>query len=255
MDETWKEVKGYENLYMVSNLGRIKSLARLTRKKNGSYYPVKEKILKPITTTRGYKVVALPTGNGQRQFFVHRLVAIAFIPNPHNYPFINHKDENKSNNHVENIEWCTAKYNINYGNCRNKISESEIVSVNAYTTSGDFIGYFKSLTEAANELNVFIQNISKCCQKKIGYTRGIVFRYANDTEGNKKENIISANRYLKTAAHKAKRVIQYTLDGKAIKTYNSISEAAKQNGLSAGNIWSCCNKKYKSTGGYRWAYK
>lgn len=122
MQEIWKDIEGYEGLYQVSNLGRVKSLDKYINSgiKNNSYVKRKEKILK-LKFNQGYYEVTL-THNHKRRFCkVHRLVAQAFIPNPNNFPQVNHKDENKLNNCVENIEWCDAKYNCNYGTRNSKI--------------------------------------------------------------------------------------------------------------------------------------
>ena len=102
--ELWKWIPGWEGLYMVSTHGRVKSL-----KHN------KSKILKPWIDKDGYKRVRLCKNGKCKTYGIHRLVAMAFIPNPHNYPIINHKDENKTNNQYTNLEWCTIQYNSNYG--------------------------------------------------------------------------------------------------------------------------------------------
>ena len=115
MIEEWKDVKGYEGLYMISNLGRIKSL-------QGCKYRKQERILKQYKKTGGYYQVSLSKNHKSKWFTVHRLVAINFIDNPNNYPQINHIDENKSNNSASNLEWCTAKYNNNYGSLPEKRS-------------------------------------------------------------------------------------------------------------------------------------
>lgn len=254
MDEIWKPIKGFEYKYEVSNFGRVKTISHTVNFKDGRSYHVKNKMLNPIMTNRGYKVVAFSDGKKKRQYFVHRLVAEAFIPNPNNYPIINHKDENRSNNIVSNLEWCTYKYNTNYGNCKKKISESEIIPVNAYLMNGDYVGQFNSLTDAANKLNVFVQNISKCCKKKIKYTRGYVFRFTSDIEGNKRENVVTKNRYYNAASHKAKKVIKLTLDNKFIEEYCSIEEAARVNNVRSTGIYACCKGIYKKSGGYKWKY-
>lgn len=110
MKEEWKDIKGYEGLYKISNLGRVKSLP----KHAGRSYR-KERILKNSIDKDGYIKVTLCKNNKTSFLSIHRLLAIAFIPNPNNFPQINHKDENKQNNNLNNLEWCTCKYNINYG--------------------------------------------------------------------------------------------------------------------------------------------
>jgi hypothetical protein len=113
--EEWRDIEGYEGLYQISNLGSVKSLFRYRVCKNGSFQPIKERLLSPRTDKDGYKEVLLCNNCKRKCFKIHRLVAQAFISNPNNYPVINHKDENPSNNIVENLEWCTVKYNTNYG--------------------------------------------------------------------------------------------------------------------------------------------
>ena len=112
MKEIWKDIKNFEGLYQVSNLGRVKSLPKYTYSRGYSQLR-KEKLLKPcyVGKYRNYLAVRL---NNNKQYKIHRLVAKAFIPNPNNYPCVNHKDKNPSNNNVENLEWCTNQYNVKY---------------------------------------------------------------------------------------------------------------------------------------------
>ena len=115
--EIWKDIKGYEGLYQVSNLGRVKSL---NYKKTG-----KEKILKADTDKDGYLRVCLSKNGKHKNYIVHRLVAIAYIPNTNNYPIVNHRDETQQNNKASNLEWCTCTYNNNYGTRNERLSKAK----------------------------------------------------------------------------------------------------------------------------------
>jgi hypothetical protein len=124
MKEVWKDVEGYEGLYQVSNLGRVKSLPKMIGR--GVQYHVGERIITPHKAPNGYLRLHLDK-NGKRAFFsVHRLVAKAFVANPHNYPHVNHKNEVKNDNVASNLEWCTPKYNSNYGTRKSRISQSKM---------------------------------------------------------------------------------------------------------------------------------
>lgn len=168
--EIWKDIAGYEKMYQVSNLGRVRSLDRYSW--NGyKYWLQKGKILKPCQQKSGYLNVDLSNGHSKsHKDRVHRLVAQAFISNPNNYPQVNHKDEDKSNNKVENLEWCTAKYNLNYGHHNKKaantrmkndfekiaIRNGRMVSkpVIQLTLDGKIIKYYNSQSEAARKNNI-----------------------------------------------------------------------------------------------------
>ena len=110
-DEVWKDIEGYEGLYQVSTCGNIKSLAKPRKNGNGRSYIQKEKLLKQSFTSTGYKKVELYKDGKRKSFKVHRLVAIAFIPNPDNKPEVNHIDGNKINNNIDNLEWVTSSEN------------------------------------------------------------------------------------------------------------------------------------------------
>ena len=119
MEEIWKDIKGYEGYYQVSNLGRVKSLARyifIIRNRGRQTYNqiVKEKILKTHKSSNGYLLVFFKKNNKSKPFFVHRLVATAFIPNIENKPQVNHKDGNKQNNYLDNLEWATNCENMQH---------------------------------------------------------------------------------------------------------------------------------------------
>lgn len=108
--EEWKDIKGYEGLYLISNLGRVMSISRIRNNGNGGYRQ-KSKILNQSTTTTGYKKIELYNEEGKKSIKVHRLVAEMFVPNPYNYKVVNHLDGNPLNNYFGNLEWCTYSEN------------------------------------------------------------------------------------------------------------------------------------------------
>ena len=123
--EYWKPVVGYEGLYEVSNWGRVKSAKRLVKSPRG-YRTVCERILKPTKDSHGYLCVSLHKEGKMKFVKIHRLVAEAFLDNPYNLSEVNHKDENKQNNIVTNLEWISHIDNIRYGNCIEKIRQGKI---------------------------------------------------------------------------------------------------------------------------------
>ncbi|HIT38246.1 MAG TPA: HNH endonuclease [Candidatus Onthousia faecipullorum] len=124
--EIWKDIKGYENYYQVSNYGRIKSKARIRKGKQKQFYLTKEKILcAHVNKKRGYVQILLTKEGKQKLYLCHRLVAETFIPNPNNYSEINHIDGNKQNNYVKNLEWCTHSENIKHAYNKSLIPETK----------------------------------------------------------------------------------------------------------------------------------
>lgn len=122
LNEIWKPIAHYEDSYVISNYGRIKSLSRITYMPDGitpNGY-IKEHFVSQHDNGRGYLFVCLYKHNKPKREYVHRLVAITFIDNPKCLPQVNHKDEDKQNNYVENLEWCDAKYNNTYGTARER---------------------------------------------------------------------------------------------------------------------------------------
>ena len=126
IEEIWRPIEGYEGLYEVSNTGRVRSVDRYVKTCYGSYRLYKGKVLSPGKDKNGYLKVVLNCNGKCKTINVHRLTAQAFIPNPDNLPMVNHKDEDKSNNNVDNLEWCTAKYNNTYGTRQDKVRYTAI---------------------------------------------------------------------------------------------------------------------------------
>ena len=173
MTEIWLPIEGYENLYEVSSLGRVRSLERTVTSKNGVTQKFPGKILKP-GVVRGYLMVELCKNGIRRSYYIHRLVSTAFIPNPNNLPQVNHLSEDKLNNSVENLEWCSAKENSNYGTRTKRSSEKRSKPVLCVELNQ----IFPSLTEAAKQLCLSVGNISHVLVGRHKTTGGYHFEYA-----------------------------------------------------------------------------
>ena len=165
-EEIWCPIKGYEGLYEVSDQGRVRSI------KFG-----KERILKPLRNTCGYLQVDLWKNGEHKMYLVHRLVAQTFTPNPDNLTEVNHKDEDKDNNSVQNLEWCDRKYNINYGNRNQMVSIKLSKPVLQYTKSGEFVREWKSTKDVQRNLGYFHNNISNCCNGKCKSSNGFIWKF------------------------------------------------------------------------------
>lgn len=163
--EAWKDVVGYEGLYKVSNLGRVLDVE-------------KGKIRKLVRDKDGYFQLGLMK-NGKRFYQkVHRLVAEAFIENPNSLPIVNHKNEDKSDNRPENLEWCTAAYNNSYG--------SRVRSVLQFDLCGHFVKKYSSINEAARKNKMDAKTLYRWCQKIGGVGHGYKW-YFGDFEAEGKE--------------------------------------------------------------------
>lgn len=182
--EIWKDIKGFEKRYQVSNLGRIKSLSKFInnnpKSKSIGFYS-KERILNFFDNKKGYQLVKLYKDNKHYTIKVHRLVAEAFISNPNNLPQVNHIDGNKKNNRVDNLEWCTAKENQVHAWKNNLIKkrigkENKLSKkVNQYDLQGNYIKTWNCVEEARKVLH--ISNISSVCNGKRNKAGGFIWRY------------------------------------------------------------------------------
>lgn len=171
MEEIWKPIPNYEGYYEVSNTGKVKSLKRIIEDKRGVNHFVTEKEL-ALNRYGDYYQVALSKDGKRKLFLVHRLVAIVFLPNPDNLPIVNHKDENKLNNNANNLEWCTIKYNTNYGTTKQRMSQNRKNKHIKKIWKCDYntherIELFDSASEAAKNIGketIGLSAISKCAR-------------------------------------------------------------------------------------------
>lgn len=171
--ELWKDIKGWENLYKISNLGNV--------------YSCKKNMILKFSDRRGYSMVKLQNHKIKKTVAVHRLVAQAFIPNPKNKPQVNHINGIKTDNRVDNLEWCTQTENLQHA-CRTgliditKMTDITKKKVCQYDKKGNLINIWNSLSDAHRGVNVQIGNITKCCQGKINTTGGYVWKYYKESE-------------------------------------------------------------------------
>lgn len=186
--ENWKDIKGYEGFYQVSNLGRVRSLERDVYCQNGIVRHMEEKILVQCLCGDGYPLVNLCKNGKKKNMLVHRLVAEAFLQNPENKPMVNHKNENPLNNCVDNLEWCTASYNINYGT-RN---ERMIQNRRSYKLGNhpkakqvfcvELNKKFDCIASAQEELGIDRSCIGSACRGKQKTAGGFHWRYADEND-------------------------------------------------------------------------
>lgn len=181
--EVWKDINGYEGLYQISNRGRIKGLEKeitlLTAHKR-KLIPMRKSYIKKARMNRyGYYQVSLWKNGTSHVFTIHRLVATMFIPNPQKLPCVNHKDERKTNNNVENLEWCTFEYNSNYGTARKRGAEKCFKKVYQYSLEGEVVGVFKSLREASEKTCIGMSRLSLLCNNN-GSKNGFRWSYKSD---------------------------------------------------------------------------
>lgn len=236
----WAEVKGTGGLYFVSDEGDVFS-SQSNRK------------LKPHIQAGGYLRIELNYDGIKRKELIHRLVAEAFIPNPNNYPIVNHKDENPANNRVDNLEWCTYEYNSNYGTCQERIREhrpqiegyTHVQSkvVRQFDLKGNFIKEYGSCGMAAKETGLDVRSISKCASGRLKQYAGYGWSYT-DT--------YSYDPHHKTKIRKGD-IDCFDLQGKLVKTYHTQDEL-RADGFEPQNVCRVCRGERKQYHGFGFAY-
>lgn len=254
MEEVWKDIPGYNGRYQASTFGRIRSVDRIVQKSNGVSGYYQGKVL-ATSSVRGYLYVNIAKAiNDFHPKRVHRLIAETFIPNPDNLPQINHINENKADNRVANLEWCTGKYNSNYGHriekfsasMQNNLSHSK--EVNQYDLEGNYLNSFPSASEAARILGLSstaATRIGQCCRhlySKGNSAYGFLWKFA--TPENKGIPIEGLQVGIP--------VYQYSLNNCLIKKWDNIKTAAQSLKIDGTNINRAC--KYNRTcGGFKWS--
>ena len=266
MDEVWKDIEGYEGLYQVSNLGNVRSL----KYAGGN----KVKLLKQYTDKKGYKRIGLYKNGKYKLYMVHRLVTIAFIPNPNNLPIINHKDEDKTNNNVNNLEWCTYEYNNTYGTARKRASESrkgktlseETKKKISKTKKGKHHSEEskKKMSEShkgkhhSEETKKKMSESGKCKtlseehKKKISESK----KGKHRSEETKKKISASLTGKKGKDANGSKPILMYDQEGNFIKRFDSIADANEYFGKDrgCGSISNCLKGRTKTIYGYVFKY-
>lgn len=196
--EVWKDVVGYEGSYEISSFGRVRTISRFVPACHKSRQFIQGRIICPNRFPKGYLGCTLYKNGSQKLRYIHRLVAEAFIPNPQNLPQVNHKDENKSNNRVDNLEWCTQEYNTNYGTCTQRISNvhkalqkgRRVVQIDK--CSQTIIATYPNSAIAMEQTGIDASAINKVClnRPKFKTAGGYIWRYADDIP-DQPENAVS----------------------------------------------------------------
>lgn len=183
MEEKWKSLKGIVECgtyYEVSNFGRVRSIDRNIIDKNGKERKIKGRIMKQNKKENGYMQINLKEYGRSKYYSVHRLVAMAFIPNIKELPCVNHKDENKENNNYLNLEWCDMMYNNHYGNHIERCAKGKSKRVKAYKhETNEFIGEFESVKKTAEFLGLNSKSVSAVCRGDRTKHKGYYFKYVS----------------------------------------------------------------------------
>ena len=180
MEEIWKDIKGYEGIYQISNFGQIKSL--------NYNHTGKEKIRQLDVSNKGYYTILLSKNGNKKKFSVHRLVAETFIPNIKELPMVNHIDGIKTNNNIDNLEWCDGSKNEKHaydnGLKTKKFGENNPMakSVDVFDLDGNFIMTFPTVKEAAKQMKVGENTVINGCKEKTKNPKTYIFRYSEKKE-------------------------------------------------------------------------
>lgn len=239
--EIWKDVTGFEGFYQVSTLGRVRSLDRKIVGKDGFPRLHKGRVMSP-GVIHGYKFLYLNKNGVKKRWYVHRLVASEFIPNPKGYPQINHKDEDRGNNQVDNLEWCTSKYNNNYGGHAKRSGEGISIPVVCLDMLNMAIYKFSSSKAASDRFGLDTGHVAKVILGKSTNHKQYIFVRERDYTP-------ELMRYKYTNAHH-KAVDIFTTDGDYIGRKCDTVRASNVTGVDPSTISKCLRGKKKGAKGY-----
>ena len=250
MEEQWKPIEGFSG-YEISNKGNVRSYLINGGIRKTPY------VLKPKKNPNGYLFVNLHIGQHIcKSKYIHRIVAQTFISNPNGYSCINHKDENKCNNDVTNLEWCTYKYNANYGTSKYRIGEANkyhgTKEIFQFNIKGDFIKSYFSCAEASRETGLKEETISSAALHKTKYAGKWLWSYDKDYNFNHEITSIGEHVYLKYF----QVFEQYNLEGILMHTYIGFEEIqhAFKEMLGRTRITNVCNGYPYTAYGYKWKF-
>lgn len=231
-NEVWKKIELYGRVIEFSNLGNYRFV-------DGK--PHKEKRL----DFYGYYIIPIWYNNKLHNVSIHRQIALLFVENPETIKFdcVNHKDEIKTNNSADNLEWCDRKYNNNYGTHNKRAAQSHSKPIIQYTLDGKFVKEWQSATIASKELGYAQSAINWCCLRKPKYNsyKGYIWRYKGDENDLEYKN--------------GKTIIMLSKDNEFIKEFFNIKTAVQETGVSATSISNVLSGRSKTAGGFKWELK
>ena len=227
--EIWKPCPEFEEKYLISSHGRVLGIGTYNTCKKGELLKLYKK-----NGRNGYIQARFYDNGRVKTIEIHTLVAKAFIPNPNDFPMINHIDKDKTNNHMDNLEWCNNLYNIRYSNAK---------AIDVYTKEGEFVETLEAMSDASRKYNTDTTNISRCCKSQYGTCSNYQFRYHG--EPFQKRPISEAwLRRKGRAGHNSNEskyisINVYSTTGEFIKTYETLTQAAEAYNTTTGNICKC----------------
>lgn len=228
----------------LSEFEQIKNVENFLIHKDGRIYNAKRKIFMKPRLDKGYVGIML----NEKNYPIHRLVAIQFIPNPDNKELVSHKDGNKMNNHVDNLEWTTRSENVQHA--YDTDLNTNYKSIHMYELSGKYIKTFKTIADACRELNLDCSTISRCCQGKTKYAYNYIWKFASEHDTNDINSVEIYN-------NKPITIDKFDLNDNFLATFKNLGDAAQSIGKTNKNtklISMCCKNQLDSAYGYKWKY-